>query len=161
MNEPQRKQDMKENNAKENNFKENNAKENNSKEDDIIEKAIIIACILGIIITLIIVLMNNSEERFSVLYIQSDSYSNYVEGNTVSFTYGVECLEGKATQYNLKIFLGDEIVDEKEFMLGEGEKTENGVTIDIPQEIEFPVKLGLLLEVNDREYDTHFWLKGR
>ncbi len=146
INKPQRKQDM---------------KENNIKEDDILEKAIIIACIIGIILTLIVVVMNKSEERFSVLYIKPGSYSNYVEGDIASFTYGVECFEGKDTLYNLKIFFGEEIVDEKEFMLGEGEKTENGVTIDIPQEIEFPVKLRLLLEVNDREYDTHFWLKGR
>lgn len=141
------------------NARESESKAGEGELDKIIGKAIILACILGLIVTLWLV-MAIREESFSALYLRPESYSNYVEGNEVSFAYGVRCFENQKTRYELEIFLGDELVDKKEFEMekGENEWTE---TIDIPNEIEFPVKVRLVLKANDEVYDTHFWLKGR
>ena len=150
-------------------FKKWDSKKQNAKEseggtdegelDKIIGKAIILACILGLIVTLGLV-MAIKEESFSALYLRPESYSNYVEGNEVSFVYGVRCFENQKTRYALEIFLGDELVDKKEFEMEKGEN-EWAETIDIPNDIEFPIKVRLVLRANDEVSDTHFWLKGR
>ena len=49
----------------------------------------------------------------------------------------------------------------RSFGLKSGEKREEEVSLRIPEQMEFPAKVRLVLEANGREYDVHFWLKGR
>lgn len=129
--------------------------------DDIIWKAVLAAIVIGIIITLILV-MAIREESYSALYLKPDSYSNYVEDNEVSFIYGVQCFENEETRYRLSVFLGENLITEKDFTLvGRGEELEDNITFDLPKDVEFPVKVSLLLIANNQNYSTHFWLKGR
>lgn len=129
--------------------------------DDLIWKAVLAAIIIGIVVTVILV-MAIQEESYSALYLKPDSYSNYLEDNEVSFIYGVKCFEKEETRYWLSVFLEETLVTEKEFMLqGKGDEIEDTITFDVPKDIEFPVKVIILLNANNQNYSTHFWLKGR
>lgn len=134
---------------------------------DRIEKSLILALILSISLTLIWIGNTKQEkEYFSALYIKPGSYSNYVDGDAVSFTYGVECLEKSRTSYELKTYLGNMLVQKKEFELNkEGPykitQIEEVGSVYIPQNTTFPAKIMLRLNTHDREYETHLWLRGR
>ncbi|MEA3254328.1 MAG: hypothetical protein U9Q22_00655 [Candidatus Altiarchaeota archaeon] len=129
--------------------------------DNIIGKAVLAAIVIGVIVTLILVTAMR-EESYSALYIKPDSYTNYIKEDKVSFTYGVQCFENKKTRYDLKIILGETLITKKEFTLeGKGKELVDNISFDIPGDIEFPVKVKLLLTANNMNYSTHYWLKGR
>lgn len=131
------------------------------QENNIIWKATLAAIVIGVIVTLILITAMR-EESYSALYIKPDSYTNYIKEDKVSFTYGVQCFENKETRYDLKITLGETPITEKEFTLeGKGKELVDNISFDIPKDIEFPVKVKLLLTANNINYSTHYWLKGR
>lgn len=131
-----------------------------SEMEKLMRNAIIISCFLGIFIASYLI-WYHFRESYSALYLIPESYTNYVEGDTISFVYGVKSYETKRTKYNLKIYLGGRLEEEKVFWLESGEKREEEVSLRIPEQMEFPAKVRLVLEANGREYDVHFWLKGR
>jgi hypothetical protein len=120
----------------------------------------IIAIIIGIAVTIALIYYTG-QESYSDLYIYPDSYSNYVEGSTVSFTYGVRSFEIAETRYELNVFLGEQLVNQKEFRLEKGGKLEETISINVPDNTEFPVKVKIVVKMNNRENSVHFWLKGR
>ena len=128
--------------------------------DRIIIIGIFVSILIGLLVTLYFILA--IREPFSVLYIKPDSYSNYIVNNTVSFIYGVRCLEGKKTRYTAEIFLGDIPIGNNTFEMDGGEK-EWVVSADLPADIDtrLPVKVKVVLRGPTNVYDVHFWLKGR
>ena len=130
----------------------------NKEMDKIIRNAVIAAIFIGLLVTMYFVFAG--KETFSALYIKPDSYSNYVENDSVSFVYGVRCFEGRRTRYTSEIFLGDHSLGKNEFEMDSGEKEWN-VSFRIPDGTEFPVKVRVVLTKDNESYDTHFWLRGR
>ena len=68
---------------------------NQIKNTSEIRIAIVIAIIFGICIAIGIFVIEIRTERFSVIYINPDTYSNYPENGTVSFVYGSDPLKWK------------------------------------------------------------------
>ncbi|NJD78755.1 MAG: hypothetical protein FIB08_16960 [Candidatus Methanoperedens sp.] len=121
------------------------------------EKAIIISIIIGLVITLILII-ETKEGRFSSIYIYPDSYTNYPEGSTTSFIYGVKSYELEKTSYDLEIFLNNKLIDSKHFELEPGEIHEGNETFEISG-ISYPAKVKLVLKSPYSTYETHYWLK--
>lgn len=130
-----------------------------SEMDVLIKRTMVIACVIGVAVAAYLI-WATYQESYSALYLRPESYSNYVHaGDDVSFVYGVQCFENKPTKYDLKIFLGNKLVKEREFELKRGEVHEEQETIHVPEDTTFPTKVRLVLEANGRTYDVHFWLK--
>jgi uncharacterized membrane protein len=132
----------------------------NKELDKIIWIAAIAAIFLGIIVTAYLVL-ETKKESYSALYLKPDSYQNYINGNTVSFTYGVTSYETARTAYDLRVFLGENQVTGKQFTLEPGQAAEDTISFEIPQNASFPQKILLNMSANNQEYSVHFWVKGR
>ena len=126
----------------------------------VIYKSIIIACILGILLTLALVGLARNEENFSVLYIKPDSYSNYVTGHYTEFTYAVENHESGDVVYHIYFYLDLDIVGEKRTGLKKDKVYEENKRIPIPGNLTFPCKVRVVLKSYNKEYETHYWLKG-
>ena len=124
---------------------------------NMLRNAIILSCIVATIVAVALI-VEQGKGSYSALYIDPDSYSNYVNGTEVFFTYGVQCFEAGKTKYLLEIFLEDKVVAAKTFEMISGEKKWNQ-TIQVSEDTQFPVKVKLILTANDKEYETHFWLK--
>lgn len=137
------------------------AEQRDRSTDDVVWKAALAAIALGVLVTAYLILETQSES-YSALYIKPDSYSNYLNASSVSFVYGVQCFENAATDYGLKVYLGDVQVAGKSFVLeGRGRVLEDAVSFEVPGDLKFPAKVMLVLTANGRDYSTHFWLKGR
>jgi hypothetical protein len=131
------------------------------KPDRMIGIAALAAIAVGVIVTIVLILEAGSES-YSSLYLRPDSYSNYIAGQTVSFAYGVQCFENKRTDYDLKVFLNETQVAQKQFSIGgRGNSAEDKITFEVPANTVFPAKVSLVMTANAQTYSTHFWLKGR
>ena len=131
------------------------------KTEGIIWKATLAAVALGVVITALL-LAATSSESYSTLYLKPNSYSNYVSGKTVSFTYGTESFENRKTDYTLKVFLGSVQVAQKDFSInGKGDIAEDTISFEVPPKTEFPINVLITLDTSQQAYSTHFWLKGR
>jgi len=128
--------------------------------DDVIWKAAIAAIIIGLLVTVYLVL-ETKKESYSALYLNPESYENYIEGDTVRFTYGVQSYETKRTLYSIQVFLGERQVGVKEFSLEPNQKTEDEISFQIGPEQMFPEKVLVNMAANNQEYSVHYWLKGR
>jgi hypothetical protein len=128
--------------------------------DEIIGKAAVAAIVIGVLVTIVLVL-EAGNDSYSSLYLKPDSYSNYITGKTVSFTYGVQCFETKRTDYDLSVFLNETQVAQKQFSIeSKGKSLEDNISFEVPGNTVFPVKVSILLTANGKTYSTHFWLKG-
>lgn len=137
------------------------AKKSENQKDDIMWKPALAAIAIGVLVTAYLVLETRNES-YSALYIKPDSYSNYLNASSVSFTYGVQCFENAPTQYNLKVFLDETQVMDKNFMIdGKGKVLEDTISFEAPKDLTFPAKVALNLTANGQSYSTHFWLKGK
>jgi plastocyanin len=122
-----------------------------------LKKAVTISIILGMLLSVMLIL-ESKEESFSSLYIYPDSYTNYPDGDTTSFMYGFKSNEKERIAYHLEIFMGDILVDKKDFDLDPLEVHEEEIVLKIP-EVRFPVKVRLVVKSKRNTYDTHYWLK--
>ena len=135
--------------------------------DIIYERAIITALVLSIAISLVYVgATKRSKETFSAIYLVPGQYSNYVEGGTVTYTYGVECFEDKPTQYTLSILLEGTLIKKKEFELCQkGKYSRTKIEVEdefmMPKEITYPAKVNLQLAEGENNYEVGFWLRGK
>lgn len=122
-----------------------------------LEKAVVISIVIGIGITTLLII-ETKEERFTSLYIYPESYTNYPEGNIISFVYGVKSYEKERTAYDLEIFIGNKLMDKKHFELNPGEVRDEKESIEIPN-VKLPVKVRLILKSPYSTYEVHYWLK--
>jgi hypothetical protein len=131
------------------------------KSDEMIGKAALAAIVIGAVATLILV-YEASSESYSSLYLKPDSYGSYIKGDTASFSYGVQCFENKRTEYDLKVFLNETQVAQKQFSIeGKGQTLEESLSFIVPHDTVFPVRVSVRLAADDKTYSTHYWLRGR
>jgi len=101
--------------------------------------AIVIAIIIGIILACAIIIYEIQTERFSAVYINPDTYTNYPEGGRVSFVYGVSSYEKVNTPYTITIRAGDTLVETKQIELMPGKTYEERTVIQLPEDAVYPV----------------------
>ncbi|NOZ58315.1 MAG: hypothetical protein GXO66_01860 [Euryarchaeota archaeon] len=128
----------------------------------IIKWSIVIAVLVGVAVEAYLIYVLKQESRFSALYLVPGSYSNYIEDGSLSFTYGVECYEGRPTSYHLEIYLGERKIGERDFTLcNPGKKREERIELTgLRGGMPFPVKLRLVLTSERGTNEVHFWVKG-
>jgi uncharacterized membrane protein len=113
----------------------------NSSEE--IRIAIVIAIILGICIAVGIFVLEIRTERFSAIYINPDTYSNYPVNGMVSFVYGLSSYELGNTSYTITIRAGDTVINTKQVELAPGETFEEKKVIQLPEDVVYPVKISV------------------
>ena len=124
----------------------------------LIKIAMIISVLLAVSVMGYIYLID--DDKYSALYLVPESYSGYSSADNISFIYGVKCFEGKKMTYNLKIYCGNSILKADSFELNDKESVEKKEIIILPENIEFPAKVSLVLESNGNKENVHFWLKN-
>ncbi len=105
--------------------------------------AIVIAIILGICIAIGIFVLEIRTERFSAIYINPDTYSNYPVNGMVSFVYGLSSYELANTSYTITIRAGDTLIETKQVELAPGETFEERKEIQLPEDVVYPVKISV------------------
>jgi len=119
----------------------------------------LVAVLVGVIVSISLIYVS-SQQSYSALYIYPDSYSNYAApGDNVTFRYGVISYESGTTKYTLSIYLGENLIGTKELILGSRETFEEFMTLKLPEDVELPVKVSMVLEGGGNIYEVHFWLK--
>jgi len=115
--------------------------------------AIVIAVVIGICLAVGIIIFEIRTERFSAIYINPDTYSNYPENGTVSFVYGINSNELARTNYTIYIRVGTTLMDTKQIQLMPNEKYEERKQIQLPEDVVYPVKISVqyisLYETNE------------
>jgi uncharacterized membrane protein len=114
-----------------------------SKQGSEIRIAIVIAIIVGICIAVGIFILEIRTERFSAIYINPDTYTNYPENGTVSFVYGLRSFEVDNTSYSITIRAGETPVETKHIELAPGETYEERKVIQLPEDAVYPVKISV------------------
>jgi len=126
----------------------------------ILKYAVVVAIAAGIFTTAVI-LWYARTESYSALHLES--YSNYIENGTVSFTYGVDRFGPTPATYIAKIYHRGKVVYSNEYTLRPGSVNKTVAFLSI-NETEFPVKLQLVLTEDPASgggiYEVYFWLKG-
>ena len=82
-----------------------------------IKIAIVVAIVIGICLACAIIIFDVRTERFSAVYVNPDTYSNYPENGTISFTYGINSNELEKTGYTIYIRAGNTLVETKQIEL--------------------------------------------
>lgn len=126
---------------------------------DIIAYAVILAIILGILVSVFFIFVN--KESYSALYIVPNSTMYDSNENSIVFTYGVTSYETGKTDYEMNIFSSDKIVEIKEFSLNSGEIFEERIKLSLPSETLFPDKISLKLNTGKNVEEVHFWIKSK
>ena len=112
---------------------------NNAKPSSEMNIAIVIAIVIGIIIACAIVIYEIRAERFSAVYINPDTYTNYPEDRLVSFVYGVSSYEKENTRYTIIIRAGNTLVETKQIELMPGKTYEERKVIQLADDAVYPV----------------------
>jgi len=123
----------------------------------IIAYAAIIAIALGIIVSIFFISVER--ESYSALYIIPSSAIFNSNDNSLIFGYGVRSFETERTDYELRMYSADTLVDFKNFSLNEGEILEEQIKLILPQDTKFPDRISLKLNTGKTTEEVHFWLK--
>jgi len=105
--------------------------------------AIVIAIVIGVCIAAAIIILEIQTERFSAIYINPDTFSNYPENGTVSFVYGISSNELEKINYTIYIRAGNKLVETKQIELNPKEKYEEKKVIQLPEDAIYPVKISV------------------
>lgn len=124
---------------------------------DIIAYAAIIAIALGIIVSIFFISVER--ESYSALYIIPGSAIFNSNDNSLIFGYGVRSFETERTDYELRMYSADALVNSKNFSLNEGEILEEQIKLILPQDTKFPDRISLKLNTGKTIEEVHFWLK--
>jgi hypothetical protein len=130
-----------------------------SERIDIIAYAVILAIILGILVSVFFIFVN--KESYSALYIIPNSTIYDSNENSIVFSYGVTSYETGKTNYEMNIFSSDKLVEKKEFSLNNGEIFEERIKIFLPPETQFPDKISLKLNNGKNVEEVNFWIKSK
>ena len=120
--------------------------------------AIIVGCIIAVLVTGYFINETEKEEDYISIYILPDSYSNYIDGENIQFTYGIKQYGKRSSKYILRVYLGEQMVTERDLKTSIGM---NEVIINVPKNIMFPTKVQIELETDNGINDVHFWVYGR
>ena len=108
-----------------------------------IKIAIVIAIIVGICLACAIIIFEVRTDRFSAIYVNPDTYSNYPETRNVSFVYGINSNELEKTSYTVYFKVGEKLVDTKQIELDPKEQYEERKVIQLPEDAVYPVKISV------------------
>jgi uncharacterized membrane protein len=122
--------------------------------------AIVIAIIIGICIAIAIFFVEIRTERFSAVYINPDTYSNYPVNGTVSFVYGLRSYELVNTSYTVTIRAGDTVMETKQVELAPGETYEERKVIQLPENVVYPVKISVQYLSPDENNEVFFRVRN-
>ena len=100
---------------------------------------IVIAIIIGICIASAVIIFEVGTDRFSAVYINPDTYSNYPETRNISFVYGINSYEQEKTSYTIYFKVGETLVDTKQIELNPKEQYEERKVIQLPDDVVYPV----------------------
>ena len=124
------------------------------------ERSLLVASVIGVIWVLFYSASIPSQEGkgYSILYLKPGSYQNTLSDYQVSFTYGVEFHEQQATDYQLNVYAGEQLVDQFGFRLDKQHpRREESLSYPIdPSKHSFPLKVRVELSANGVEYSTYF-----
>lgn len=126
----------------------------------IITIAAVIAIIIAVVITGYLVIF--AEEQHSSLYLTPESYQNQAQGGIISFTYGVICSENEGTDYEIQIYLDDNLMATEAFRLENNGHYVQDERLRVADNISYPAKVQVLLtNLNSGETEeVHFWIEG-
>ena len=119
--------------------------------DDSLLNAIIIACIIGIIVVVALILTTDRDDGFTELYFLD--YSKTPVSGILSFEYGIGNHEGMDMDYSLRVLVDHEIVAEKTVSVLD-EDVYTGA-FDLPYNLSGVHKVSVKLF--GREEEIHFW----
>jgi hypothetical protein len=122
-----------------------------------IKIAVIIAIIIGIILSVFFMLVETNSN--SSLYIVPNSIIHNHDDNTVLFNYGVKSSESGKMDYTIDTFINDNLIKTKRFSLNKGEILDEQDKIILPSDIQFPSKISLRLTTKTATEEVHFWVK--
>ena len=122
--------------------------------------ALVIAIIFGICIAVGIFVLEIRTERFSAIYINPDTYSNYPENGLVSFVYGLTSSELVTTSYTVTIRAGETLIETKQVVLAPGETYEERKVIQLPDDVVYPVKISVQYRTPQESNEVFFRVRN-
>ncbi len=99
-------------------------------------------------------------ERFSAIYINPDTYSNFPVHGAVSFVYGLSSYELENTSYTITIKAGDTVIETKQVELAPGETYEEKKIIQLPEDIVYPVKISVHYQSSHEHNEVFFRVRN-
>jgi hypothetical protein len=123
-----------------------------------IKTAVVIAIILGLVTSVFFVMIE--KESYSYAYLVPDSIIHNPDDNTVLYAYGITSSENQKMDYTLDTYVGDELVNTKQFSLNNGETFEERAKTDLPADAKYPLKITLALNGSKSE-SVHFWIDNQ
>lgn len=140
---------------------ENIGRENESSGelDKTIRYAVIASILIGTAVAAYLLWATSTGDNYSVLYLQPDSYSNYIEeNNTVKFTYGIQQVGKRSSKYVLDVYMGEQLVTSRDLTKRTGMSE---IMLQVPENVRLPSKVMLVLTTDYGKNEVHFWIKGR
>lgn len=127
------------------------------KTENMVYNSIIIACLIGIILTALLFIVGPKEEGFTQLFFIQDSYSNYLDKDrNISFSYGVINNENKELTYEVEIFYDNTKVENKKITLENKEEYSGNCSFVVPKNAKLPLKVSVNLKNLDQS--IYFWV---
>ena len=123
-----------------------------------IKTAVIIAIILGLVTSVFFVMIE--KESYSYAYLVPGSIVHNPDDNTVFYSYGITSSENKKMDYALDTYVGEELVNTKQFSLNNGETFEERAKTALPADAKYPLKITLALNGSKSE-SVHFWIDNQ
>jgi len=125
-----------------------------------LEIAIVIAISIGICIAAVLI-VEIKNEHYSTVYIYPESYQNYPESPSISFVYGIQSYETERTSYDVNFFVNSLRIDTKKIDLNPGEKYEEKKNVELPSDLEYPVKIKITGTTPYGTNEVHYWLRTK
>ena len=125
------------------------------EEDDAIYNAIILACLVGIIVIVGLILTAREPEGFTELYLLN--YTDRPVDGLLNITYGISNHEGRQVGYRLGFIIGNETVYERQMLLADNETDIRGITL--PYSLNRTSKVMLELGFLNQTQEVHFWTR--
>ena len=128
------------------------------KEASDMHKSVAIAIVIAAILFASVLFIVSTEEKYTSLYLYPESYTNYPEGTTVSFIYGIQSFEKESLQYTVNIYVDESQKESKMYELDPGDVFEEKITVDI-MGVNLPARVRVELVSPYNTYETYFWIK--
>jgi hypothetical protein len=133
-------------------------KENDAGSDKTVRNAVLASVAIGAVVAAYLLWATTTGDNYTVLYLEPDSYSNYLEGDSIKFAYGIQQVGKRSETYMLDIYIGDTLVATRDLKKRTGM---NEIVLQVPENIQLPTKVVLELKTDYGKNDVHFWIKGR
>ena len=123
-----------------------------------IKTAVIIAIVLGLATSVFFLVIE--KESYSAIYLLPDSIIHNPDDNTVLYVYGITSTETQNMDYTLDTYVGDKLINTKQFSLKKGETLEERVKTVMPVDAQYPEKITLILKTGEKSESIHFWINN-